>query len=438
MTKPNTRHHFTHWFREAAPYIQAHRGKTAVVCLPGEALADDNVAELLSDIAGISHLGMHIVLAYGVRPQVEACLGQQQSNYEHGLRVTDDRAMACVAQQSGMVGLMIESSLSRALATIPLRGAYATTASGNFITARPYGVHDGIDFKHTGVVRRVNAAAIRHQLDGGAIVLASPIGFSPTGETFNLAAGDVAATCATALAADKLVVYTNKSVSEHRQLTAHEARALLDERKPHDEIQKILRMSLQATALGVHRVHILNWREPAAILQELFTRDGIGTLISAEPYDTIRAAHSEDIPGILQIIEALERDGILVRRQRDALEMEIGHFLVAVRDSAVIGCAAVYPYPQHGMAELACLAMRPDYRGNGGGEQLLNAAQQQAKEMGLQKMFVLTTQTAHWFTERGFRAADIAALPSPKQRLYNYQRQAKVFIKPLTAHDDND
>ena len=429
---------FVEWFREASPYIQAHRNKTFVVCLPGEAISSKGFNRLLRDLAQISHLGIRLVIVHGIRPQIEACLGKNKSRYQDDIRITDDAAMTCVRQVSGSVRLDIESQLSRALANLPIPGAHATTASGNYITARPYGIHDGTDYCHTGIVRRVDTRAITHQLDAGAITLISPIGFSPTGEIFNLSADEVAESVATALSADKLIIFTDKATIRDgrrrliRQLTRHEAAAILQgRRKLSPAVSRLLEIATQVTEMGVRRVHILDWHQEGAVVHELFTRDGVGTLISAEPYDTIRSAQVEDIPGILQIIEILEASGALIRRQRDLLESEIDHFLVAIRDDTVIGCASIYPHPEVGMAELACLAMDQAYRGSGGGEQLLNAVQIRASNMGIHKLFVLTTQTTHWFRERGFSPGTINDLPMAKRKLYNYKRGSKVFIKQL-------
>jgi amino-acid N-acetyltransferase len=431
-------HMFTEWFRQSSPYIQAHRNKTFVVCLPGEAISSKGSNRLLRDLAQISHLGIRLVLVHGIRPQIEACLGKNQSNYHDDIRITDDAAMTCVRQVAGSVRLEIESQLSRALANLPVAGAYARTATGNYITARPYGIHDGIDYCHTGIVRRVDADAISHQLNAGAITLISPIGFSPTGEIFNLSAEEVAEAVAIALTADKLIIFTDKASIRDgrrrliRQLTRHEAQSLLmGKRKLSPATVRLLEIATQVTESGVRRAHILDWKLEGAIVHELFTRDGVGTLVSEEPYDTIRPARAEDIPGILQIIEILEASGVLVKRQRDLLETEIDHFLVAIRDDTVIGCAAIYPHVKENMAELACLAMDSQYQGSGSGEQLLNSAQARAKSMGINRLFVLTTQTAHWFRERGFVAGKLTDLPIAKRRLYNYQRNARVFIKNL-------
>ena len=431
-------HQLVEWFRQSSAYIQAHRNKTFVVCLPGEAVASKYFNHLLRDLAQISHLGIRLVLVHGIRPQIEDCLGDHPSSYRDDIRITDDAAMTCVKQVAGSVRLEIESQLSRALANLPIPGAQAKTASGNYITARPYGIHEGVDFCHTGIVRRIDNTAIAQQLEAGAICLISPIGFSPSGEIFNLSAEEVAEAVASALAADKLIIFTGKASIRNskrqiiHQLTQHEAKNLLSGgRKFSTAVKRLLDISIQSTDMGVRRVHILDWHEDGAIIQELFTRDGVGTLISAEPYDTIRPARAEDIAGILQVIEVLEAAGILVKRARDLLEMEIDHFLVAVRDDTVIGCAAIYPYPKEGMAELACLAMNKNYQGSGSGEQLLNHAQQRARKLGIKKLFVLTTQSTHWFRERGFIPGKIPDLPMAKRQLYNYRRGAKVLFKEL-------
>lgn len=431
---------FIHWFRQSSPYIQAHRNKTVVACLPGKAIQSAHFVNLLHDLALISSLGIRLVLVYGIRPQIESCLKKngQPSNYYQGLRITDERALDCVKQTAGSVRLEIESLLSKALSNLPIPGVQTRTVSGNFISARPYGIHDGVDFLHTGIVRRVDTEGIFQQLNADAITLISPIGYSPTGEIFNLSADDVAEAVSIALSADKLILFGDKTGIYDsrrriiRQLTQHEADQILQNRKKLSEDQRrLLKIAVRATEIGVRRVHILDWQRDGAVLQELFTRDGVGTLISSEPYDTIRPANVEDIPGILQIIEILEEAGVLVKRPRDLFEIEINRFLVTVRDQVIIGCAAIYPYEKEGMAELACLAMDSEYQGSGSGEQLLNAAQQQAKDMGINKLFVLTTQAVQWFRERGFRPAKIDELPMAKRRLYNYRRNAKVFIKTL-------
>ncbi|TNG02360.1 MAG: amino-acid N-acetyltransferase [Gammaproteobacteria bacterium] len=431
---------FVEWFRQSTPYLRAHRNRTFVISIPGEAIEESDFASLIHDIALLNNLGIRIVLIHGIRPQIETCLHQRghKSRYHNGLRITDDIAMECAKQAGGTVRVEIEALLSTGLANTPIPCSRIQVASGNYVIARPIGVLEGVDFMHTGAVRRIDVEAINQRLNDGAVVLISPVGYSPTSEIFNLSSDDVAEAAAIALSADKLIILSDEAGirdSKRRligQLTTHEARELLQgRRKLNTRQQALLHMAIGATDIGVKRVHILNRKIDGALLQELFSRDGIGTLVSSEPYDTIRQAHIEDIPGILMLIEPLEQSGTLVRRSRDILEMEIHNFLVAERDGAVIGCAALYPYEKEGLAELACLTVEEKYRNSGSGAQLLKAIESRAHSLGIHGIFVLTTQTAHWFRERGFNTADIADLPLLKRKLYNYQRRSKVFIKSL-------
>ena len=179
------------------------------------------------------------------------------------------------------------------------------------------------------------------------------------------------------------------------------------------------------------RAHLIGRKRDGAILEELFTRDGIGTMISVDSLDNLRPATIEDVGALLSIIEPLERQGILVARPRALLEREIERFFLAEHDGQVIGCAALYPFPEANKAELACLAVNPDYRREGYGERLMKAIERAAKEHGINTLFVLTTRTAAWFTERGFRQATVADLPEKKQALYNFERASQVYVKQI-------
>jgi len=198
---------FVHWFRSAAPYIHGFRGKTFVIAFGGELVADGGFVQLAHDVNLLNSLGVRLVLIHGVRPQVEARLTENGTaiRYVNGLRVTDDAALACVKEAAGTVRVEIEALLSLGLANTPMAGADIRVASGNFVTAQPLGVRDGVDLLHTGEVRKIDAAAIRRRLDQHDIVLLSPIGYSPTGEIFNLSLEDVATQAAVELAADKLI-----------------------------------------------------------------------------------------------------------------------------------------------------------------------------------------------------------------------------------------
>ena len=411
-----------------------------MVSFGGEAVADALFANLVHDFALLNSLGIRLVLVHGIRPQVEQRLKARgaQLRYENGLRVTDAPALECVKEAAGTVRVEIEALLSMGLANSPMAGARIRVASGNFVIAKPLGVRGGVDFGHTGEVRRIDTDGIRAKLDQGDVVLLSPIGYSPTGEVFNLSAEEVATAVAIALAADKLLLLTEQdcfSTAEGRslqQLTTAEAAALISaEGGLTGEVVPHLKAAVTACDRGVERVHLLNRHIDGAILLELFTRDGVGTLVSASPFEEIRPATIADVGGILDLIKPLEESGALVKRSRERLEMEIDDFTVIERDGMIVGCAALHPFSDEGMGELACLALHANYRGERRGERLLTHIESKARATGLNELFVLTTQTTHWFRERGFEPAAIGDLPMARQSLYNYQRNSKVLVKRL-------
>ena len=430
---------FVRWFRDSAPYINAFRGRTFVVMFGGEAVQNPQFANLVHDLALLNSLGIRLVLVHGARPQIDARLQAlgAESRYHHGLRVTDGQALACVKEAAGSLRVEIEALLSMGLANSPMAGACIRVASGNAVVARPLGVIDGVDYQHTGEVRRIDSEALHAQLAQGSVVLLSPLGYSPTGEVFNLSAEDVAASAATFLRADKvLYLVEGQGLRDARrrpirELSLAEAdKVLASRRRLPDAIRRLLGNAVHLCRHGVRRVHLVPRRIDGALLQELFTRDGIGTLISADRYEGIRHADIEDVAGILELIAPLEEAGLLVRRSRERLEMEIEHFMVVERDGMIIACAALYPLGGDA-AELACLAVHTDYRGEGRGDALLAALEVQAREAGIRRLFVLSTRTLHWFRERGFVPTEPTALPAPRQALYNYQRNSKVFVKEL-------
>ncbi len=426
---------FVDWFHSVAPYIHAHRGHTLVLCFRGELVQHQSFTNLIQDIALLSSLGIRIVLVHGIRPQIEQCLQArgQQSHYINGTRITDNIALNCVKAACGEVRTEIERLLSKATPSTDVR---IRTASGNFIIARPIGVRDGIDYCYTGEIRRIDAIDITRRLDEGSVVLIAPIGYSPTGESFNLLTESLAIEVAIALQAHKCIYLTeNGGIVDNngeliRQLTWAEAEQLKTNKQIKNlKTEQYLDYAVRACKKGVQRVHLISQQTKGALLLELFTRDGIGTLISSDSYENIRQATIDDVGGLIELIKPLEDSGILVRRSREKLELEINHFTVQERDGMIIACAALYPYDN--MAELACLAVHPDYRGADRGATLLLFLEREARKQGINQIFVLTTQTAHWFQERGFIATDLDALPLKRRSLYNYQRKSKLFMKYL-------
>jgi len=440
MTDDNQQSEFARLFRNSAPYINAFRDKTFVVVFGGEALLSENFDVLAHDFALLQSLGIRLVLVYGARPQIDMRLREKNLNtpIHNNVRVTDEAALHCVKDAVGSVRADIEALLSLGLANSPMAGARLRVTSGNFVIAKPYGVRDGVDFQFTGEIRRIDDTAINKQLADGCIVLLSPLGYSPTGEIFNVTAESVATATAKALNAHKLIYLTegleilNETKEAVNELSLQDAENLLKANTGLEpDIRHILNSAMEVCRHGVKRVHIINRKIDGALLQELFTRDGAGTLVSSDLYEGTRAAIIDDVSNILELIKPLEQDGVLVRRSRERLEMEVEKFIVMERDGMTVGCAALYTYESDSLAELACLAVHPDYQKHGRGESLLNYAENLARQKKIKKLFVLSTQTSHWFKERGFVEASPDVLPVEKKQLYNYQRNSKVFLKTL-------
>ncbi|PCI08441.1 MAG: amino-acid N-acetyltransferase [Gammaproteobacteria bacterium] len=433
------------WFRQSAPYIHAHRGKTFVILFGGEAVQHTGFAHLINDIALLVSLGVRIVLVHGARPQIEQQLNTLdiRSQFANGLRITLNENMPAVEQAVGQVRLRIEAQLSMGLPNTPMADASIRVVSSNFIIAQPYGIRDGVDFCQTGNVRNVDADAIKQQLENNNVTLISPIGFSPTGEVFNLRAEDVATETAIALNADKLIFImenngvTNKAGDLLQQLDLAHAENWIknhgdknnfsSERKT----QSHLKNAAIACRSGVNRVHLISRLIDGALLLELYSRDGIGTLVTADNYEGLRTASINDIGGIIELISPLEADGVLVKRSREQLELDINNFTIIERDGMIIACAAMFTFIEEEAAELACLAVHQDYQTHGRGDDLMQHIEWQARKKHLKKIFTLTTRSMHWFVERGFIECGADALPIEKKSLYNYHRNSKIFCKQL-------
>ncbi len=434
---------FVSVLRSCAPYVHAHNGRVFVIAFGGEAAEHPGFDQLIYDIALLQSLGTKLVLVHGVRPQIDQRLRSQglEPRFVNRLRVTDRPALDCVKSAAGSLRMDIEARLSTSLASTPMGGARIRVAAGNWITARPVGVRDGVDFLFTGEVRRVDVDSIRQVLDQERIALLSPVGYSPTGEIFNVRAEDVATATATALGADKLVFVTPSSPDRWRsadstgdagQLSAPEAEHLLADSTLDGVDRVYLTAALAATRGGVKRVHLVGQDADGALLRELYTRDGVGLMIYSDAdYEATRDATIEDVGGVLALIEPLEQQGVLVPRSREQLELDIQHFNVIVRDGMAIACCALFPFPQNQMGELACVAVHPDYQRAGRAGALLKRVEAEARALGLRQLFSLTTHTPHWFIEHGFRKGSIDELPMQKQRLYNYQRNSLVLVKEL-------
>jgi amino-acid N-acetyltransferase len=440
---------FVPWFRSVAPYIHKFRNQTFVVGVPGEAIAAGKLPNLVQDLALIQSMGVRIVLVHGFRPQVNEQLAAkgQQPRYHLGVRITDSVALDSAQEAAGQLRYEIEAAFSQGLPNTPMAGATVRVISGNFITARPVGIIDGVDHQHSGLVRKVDVQGIKRTLDMGALVLLSPFGFSPTGEAFNLSMEEVATSVAIALRADKLLFLTEVPGIRMRPFEPAGEDNPVDTELPLALAEQILTESPQAlqptdTAFylrhcvkackaGVERSHIIPFAVDGALLLEVYVHDGIGTMVVDERLEELREATADDVGGILQLIEPFEKDGTLVKRDRTEIERDIGHYTIVEHDGVIFACAALYPYPEAGTGEMAAVTVSPQVQGQGDGEKLLKRIEQRARLMGLKSIFVLTTRTMHWFIKRGFAQVDPDWLPEARKRKYNWDRRSMVLVKKL-------
>ncbi|MCZ2442083.1 MAG: amino-acid N-acetyltransferase [Burkholderiales bacterium] len=439
-------HTFVPWFRSVAPYIHAYRGKTFVVGVAGEAIAAGKLNGLVQDLAILHAIGIKLVLVHGFRPQLSEQLAAKgkTSRFSHGIRITDPVALDCAQEAAGQLRFEIEAAFSQGLPNTPMANATVRVVSGNFLTARPVGIVDGVDFLLSGVVRRVDGAAIRRAIDIGALVLLSPFGFSPTGEAFNLTMEDVATATAIALHADKLVFLTEVPGIRERldddespvdtEIALADARRLLASmstpQQPSDPAF-YLQHCVAACEGGVERSHILPFAVDGALLMEIFTHDGMGTMVVDEKLESLREAGHDDVAAIVKLIEPFERDGTMVRRDRAEIERDIENYTVIEHDGIIFGCAALYPYPEARTGEMAALTISPAVQSQGDGERILKRIEQRARALGLSSIFVLTTRTMHWFIKRGFEQVDPDWLPEARKRKYNWDRRSQVLVKRL-------
>ncbi len=425
----NTPYNRVDFFREAAPYIFNHRNKTFVIAIKSELITHERFYSLMKDIAILSALGVRLVLVHGARIQIDERLSEKQHGnaFHNDLRITDPKTMRFVQEVVGAIRLKFENAFLHALNTPPVINEGLGLISGNLITAKPLGVHEGVDFQHTGEVRKINVSLIQNLVAQGQLVLLSPVGFSPTGEAYNLGYENVAIHAAQALHADKLIFIESEApdLPDFINLTS-----IQQATKDNPKYAALLNNVQTALQEGVERIHLINASDADSLLLELYTRDGAGHMFSTSLYENIRQATINDVTSILELIQPLEEKGMLVKRSREQLELEISNFTILERDNTIIACAARYDIT-HDTSEFACLAVHPDYRRQNRGDTLLDAISKQSAQKGIKQLVVLTTHTTDWFRERGFQLSDANALPEARKAQYNFQRNSKVLLKYL-------
>ena len=412
---------FIRWFRLVAPYVRDHRHKLCVISLPEAVLAPAYFQDLVHDLALLHSLRLQLVVIFE---------GLASLQSPHAVNPAElQQHMHCVGERQ----YQLQSGLSMSLPHSPMQGAAVQVCIGNWITAKPYGIHNGIDHLHYGLVRKVGANAMRALLEQHNILLLPPLGYSPTGEVFALNHHQLAAAVAIQLQADKLITLTHPvplTTTDGEILREVQPHAL-DELSLDPQTHALLSSAAQTCQQGVKRCHLIDYQIPGSLLRELFSRDGSGTLVTANPFETLRAARVKDIPEILALTRPFEEAGILIHRSAELLKQDIGRFVVVERDNSIIGCAALYPFIDDQMAEVACIAIHPDYQKAERGEELLNYLETQAKKLGCHTLFALTTQTYHWFIEQGFSKGSIDSLPALRRKTYDPARSSMILVKSL-------
>jgi len=487
---------FVTMFRGSANYIANHRNTVVVYHIPGDLLAWDGFSNLMDDIALTWLLGIKPVIVIGCRKQIEERLNEPEcvldSNFspvesdglrvkcidvdEEGVdierydsvRITDLETLRVVKEEAGFVRFEVERQLGRALhlhGTVDHKACEdGNVVSGNFYSAQPYGVIDGVDFMYTGYPRRFEVEKIHQVLNTHDVVLLTPLGSSPSGEIFNVNSEHLAACVAGALKASKIIYFTktgtafreknsnklvqnlkfsdakniltynNVKMDSSKGFTSIEHKADLSD----DVVEAFIKTGWSIAALekGVKRAHIIAPIN-GALLQELYTRDGSGTLISRDIYEGIRNANVNDVAGIHELINPLIETGYLVDRPKNVLENDIESYYVFTRDGLIVACAQLKLF-ENGFAEIGCMVVKKEYRSQGRGDAMLGFLERLSVMCDCPNVFVLSTQTMEWFVEHGYSAVDVDALPPSRKAVYNYQRRSKIYMKKISTLRDLD
>jgi len=415
-------------------YIPQFRDKVFIIAIDGAVVADDNFHNLLLDIAVLRSLSIQIVIVHGAGQQIKALaqeLNQPLSNWD-GAGVTDTATLRLAMMGANSVTHEILEGLS---------GNNLRSAQTNAIEAIPLGILKGVDYQHTGKVHQVDVEMLRQLLDKGIIPVIPPLGFDGNGHTYRLNSDAVAVEVARALGAVKLMLITSHNGLEVAgqfisQIAVQDLENLLktsaDKFQP--DILSKAQHALIASQGGVPRVHIINGQVDEGLLAEVFSNEGIGTLIYANEYQGIRPAMRKDIRHIFALIQPSILGDQLLKRTRTAIEKHINEYFVFEIDDNIVGCVAITPYPAEKKAELACLQINPAHEHRGIGTKLAARAEVVAKEAGAETMFCLSTQAFTFFQHKlGYREGATDDLPSSRREKYEQNgRNSKILLKNLT------
>jgi amino-acid N-acetyltransferase len=429
--------------REAFYYQSRFDGSTMVFKIDFPVTGDPLFPYLMKDLALLAKTGFRVVIVPGAKEWIDSVLGEYgiPSRYAGSTRITTAAAIPFVAMAAFHTAARFMTGLSA--------GAVDAVV-GNLVRARGLGVVEGIDMEHTGRVDKILTESIRRILNLGMVPILPCIGYSPSGKPYNVPSDEIALEASAALGAVKLFIVSveegltqgNYTIPEHTELdgrgriirlTPQEAEALLALNPPRGEPDKSLaelRLALRASRAGVERVHLVDGREEGAVLRELFSNLGAGTMVYADEYEAIRGLKTGDIPDVLRLMEPLMRQGILVRRNAEAIQEKKADYVVFEIDRSVHACGALH-HQGEGQGEIAAIATDPAYADMGLGRRIVRFLIDRAKKQGLRRVFVLTTRTHDWFESLGFTECSVESLPPLRRENYDRRRNSKVFALEL-------
>ncbi len=419
--------------REILRYVPRFRDRVFVIALDGAVVEDENFTNLLLDIVLLRSLRIGVALVHGAGQQIRRLAdqtGQTASNFD-GTGRTDATTLHLALHAANRVTHEILEGLS----ANDLRGAYS-----NAVVAHPAGILHGVDYQFTGRVDRIDTPLLEALLERDIVPVIPPLGCDGEGHTFRLNSDAVAVSVAQALRAAKLIyLTTHRGVHLGddllRQLSVDEADAILKEKRasiPEGEVSK-LENALRAARGGVSRVHIVDGRVEEGLLAEVFSNEGIGTLIHANEYQAVRKAQKKDARAIFLLLKPAMENDELFRRTRADIERMIDDYYVFEVDRSVVACMAVHFYPEERKAEMASVVVDSRYENQGIGARLIQFAEAQARAGGATELLCLSTQAYNYFAQKGgFQLGSPDDLPPARREKYDRSgRRSQVLLKKL-------
>jgi amino-acid N-acetyltransferase len=427
--------------REVFYYQNRFAGKTIVLKIDYPILNASHFPQLLKDLAMLRATGIEIILIPGAREWIDAVLKEYdiESEYVAGVRIATQDSIPFIR--------MAAFDVANRLMTL-LTAFQANAVIGNFIRARGIGVVDGVDFQNSGRVEKILKEPLQQILDQGMIPIFPCIGWNAAGKPYNLASDDIAMAVAEALQAEKLFFVTDSdgfmesrfklppglvknSDGRVARLSLEEAEEVLklNTANPDPDL-RYLELALTACRKGTERAHVVDGRMEGAILREIFSNLGIGTMVYGNEYESIRPMKADDIGDVLRLMQPLVEEGILVKRSENELMARQGDFVVYSIDDVVHACGALHDYGE-GQAEIAAIATNPVYRHLSMGRKIVSYLVEKAERSGMNRVFALTTRTVDWFEQLGFGEVGLDSLPAKKRESYNHARKSRIFALDL-------